>query len=56
VKYILHFKDGHDEIEEVPEFMARNWFDNRTNIESWETWYPEWQGNKPEQEQKGAGK
>ena len=44
MKYILHFKDGHDEVKEIDRALS-HWFDEMEDIESWEDWYPEWQGN-----------
>lgn len=52
MKYILHFKDGHDEVVEGPDHEDGNkmYFGLMPSVESWETWYPEWQGNEPEKE------
>ena len=50
MKYILHFKDGHDEIHQSEVVGIGMFYDAEPEVESWETWYPEWQGNEPVKE------
>jgi hypothetical protein len=47
MKYILHFKDGHDEVVEGKDHRDGHemYFDSLPGVESWEEWYPDWQGN-----------
>jgi hypothetical protein len=52
MKYILHFKDGNDEVAELEWLSPEECFDSNPLIESWETWYPEWQGDEREGNEK----
>ena len=50
MKYILHWKDGRDEVIEGPsiDIAMYNYGIGQEPLlalDYWETWYPEWQGN-----------